>query len=125
MFDDLASRVNGDAALVRRGRHVNVAMLLEAGDESVLVRIRDGAVTAVERNPKLMPDWTFALRAPREAWERFLAARPEPGFTDIFALQRKKLLRVEGNLHPFMANLLYFKGALASLRPKETSQGEA
>lgn len=116
MFDDLAARVNGNAALVRRGRYVSVAMLLDAGDESALVRIHDGAVTAVEKNPTLMPAWTFALRAPREAWEKFLTARPAPGFTDIFALQRKKLLRIEGNLQPFMANLLYFKDMLASLR---------
>jgi hypothetical protein len=29
------------------------------------------------------------------------------------------VLRVEGDLHPFMANLLYFKEVLASLRSAE------
>jgi hypothetical protein len=66
-----------------------------------------------------MADWTFALRAPREAWEKFFLAHPPPGFTDIFALQKHKLLRMEGNLQPLMANLLYFKDVLATLREKE------
>jgi hypothetical protein len=119
MFERLQELVNADAALVRRGRHVSATMLLESGSEGTLVRIERGAVTGVAPGPQLMPDWTFALRAPRDAWEAFLAARPAPGFTDIFALQRKKLLRIEGNLQPFMANLLYFKDVLAKLRPRE------
>jgi hypothetical protein len=116
MFDDLAKRVNGNAALVRRGRYVNVTFLLENGDERHSVRIVDGAVAEVTRASQLMPNWTFALRGSREAWEKFLQAKPPAGFTDIFALQRKKLLRMEGDLHPLMANLLYFKDVLASVR---------
>ena len=34
----------------------------------------------------------------------------------MFALVKKKLLRIEGDLHPFMSNLLYFKGVLAAAR---------
>jgi hypothetical protein len=94
-------------------------MLIEAGDERNLVRIREGSVAEVVRGSLLMSQFTFALRAPREAWEKFLSAKPPPGFTDVFALQRKKLLRIEGDLHPFMANLLYFKDVLASARAKE------
>ena len=119
MFHDLAERVNGDAALVERGRYVTCAMLIEADDERHLVRIRDGSVIEVKTAGLLMSNFTFALRAPREAWEKFLAPKPPPGFTDIFALQRRKLLRVEGDLHPFMANLRYFKDVLASARRKE------
>jgi hypothetical protein len=119
MFDKLAERVNGDAALVQRGRYVNCAMLVEAGDERHLVRIREGSVIEVATGGLLMSSFTFALRAPREAWEKFLEPKPPPGFTDIFALQRKKLLCMEGDLHPFMANLRYFKDVLACARPRE------
>jgi hypothetical protein len=121
MFDGLAERVNGNAALVKRGRHVSCSMLIEAGDERHLVRIREGAVAEVAKGGLLMSNFTFALRAPREAWEKFLEAKPPPGFTDVFALQRKKLLRIEGDLHPFMANLLYFKDVLAAVRAKEAA----
>ena len=34
----------------------------------------------------------------------------------MFALVKQKLMRVEGDLHPFMANLLYFKDVIASPR---------
>lgn len=121
MFADLASRVNANPALVRRGRYVNVTFLLEAGDTRHLVRIIDGAVASVTDGPLLMPSWTFALRAPREAWEKFLSAKPIAGFTDIFALQRKRLLVMEGDLQPLMANLLYFKDVLACARMRETA----
>ena len=117
MFDDLAAQVNGNAALVRRGRYVSCTMLIEVGEERHLVRIVEGAIAEVAKTGVLMPNWTFALRAPREAWEKFLAPKPAAGFTDLFALQRKKLLRIEGHLHPFMANLLYFKDVIASVRP--------
>jgi hypothetical protein len=119
MFDHLAERVNGNAALVKRGRYVNCAMLIEAGEERHLVRFREGAVAEVATAGALMSNFTFALRAPHEAWEKFLAPQPPPGFTDVFALQRKKLLRIEGDLHPFMANLRYFKDVLAAMRSTE------
>ena len=38
------------------------------------------------------------------------------GNHDLFALIRFKRLSVEGDMHPFMSNLFYFKGVLASLR---------
>ena len=56
------------------------------------------------------------LRASAAAWSRFWAPAPEPGWHDLFALIRHKELRAEGDLHPFMANLFYFKGVLGSLR---------
>lgn len=116
MFERLAERVNADASLVWRGRYVQATVLLESGSEGALVRIDHGAVTALTFAPWVMPEWTFALRAPAEAWNKFLSASPPPGFTDIFALQKRRLLRIEGNLHPLMANLLYFKDVLATLR---------
>jgi hypothetical protein len=121
MFENLAVAVNDNAALVRRGRYVNVTFLLESDGAGTLVRIRDGAIAEVASGPLLMPNWTFALRAPREAWKKFFQPKPPPGFTDIFALQRKRLLRMEGDLQPLMANLLYFKDVLASLRPREAA----
>jgi hypothetical protein len=121
MFEGLTERVNGDTALVQRGRFVNASMLLECDDDGTIVRIDRGMVTSTGPSPLLMADWTFALRAPREAWETFFSPHPPPGFTDIFALQKRKLLRIEGNLQPFMANLLYFKDVLATLRHKEAA----
>ena len=41
---------------------------------------------------------------------------PEPGHNDIFALFKRGKLTIEGDLQPFMANLLYIKDVLAAPR---------
>ena len=112
----LADRVDADEHLVWRGRHLDVDLLLEIGDDSSLVSIRQGRVTSVRALPIVMACWTFALRADRHTWEQFCSPLPPPGYHDVFALLRAKRLRLEGDLQPFMTNILYFKGLLAKLR---------
>jgi hypothetical protein len=68
-----------------------------------------------------MPRWTFALRAPRDAWEAFWQPVPPPGFHDLIAMMKIGALEVEGDQHPFMANLRYFKDLLAL--PRRAAQG--
>lgn len=124
MLEELAERVNGDAALVQRGRFVNTTFLIAVDDVDHLVRIAEGKVVSIKPGPFVTPDYSFALRASRDAWEKFFSPNPQPGFTDIFALVKKKLLRIEGDLHPFMSNLLYFKGVLMSARRSAAGKGE-
>ncbi len=116
MLTHLAARVNGDANLVRRGKFVNTSFLIAIDNADHIVRIEHGRIASVTPGPFITPNYSFALRAPREAWENLWSEKPIPGFTDIFALVKKKLLRIEGDLHPFMSNLLYFKGVLAAPR---------
>jgi hypothetical protein len=116
MIEKLTERVNADAQLVYRGRFLSCRFLLGVGEESWLVRIVDGRVEQIDKGPFVMPSWTFALRAPADAWAQFWSADPPPGFHDLFALIRFGRLKAEGDLHPFMANLFYFKGVLGALR---------
>jgi hypothetical protein len=116
MLTHLMARVNGDANLIRRGRHVNTTFLIGIDSADHLVRVAEGRIVSITPGPFITPNYSFALRASREAWEKFWAPRPLPGYTDLFALVKKKLLRIEGDLHPFMSNLLYFKGVLAAER---------
>lgn len=118
-MEALAARVNGNERLVHRGRHVDARLLIDLMDEHWLIDIRAGCIVSVRRGPFVMPSWTFALRAPKQEWERYWQPIPEPGSHDLFAMLKRRVLRIEGNLHPFMANLLYFKEVLASLRPSE------
>jgi len=121
-MEELARRVNANERLVRRGRYVDTTFLLEVGDEAWLIDIRAGRIATVRRGPFVMPTWTFALRAEREDWARFWQPQPPPGSHDLFALVKRRALRIEGDLHPFMSNLLYFKDVLATLRaPKESA----
>ena len=116
MLEHLAARVNGDANLVRRGKHVNTTFLIAIDNADNLVRVTEGRIVPITPGPFITPNYSFALRASRESWDKFWSPTPLPGFTDIFALVKKKLLRIEGDLHPFMSNLLYFKGVLAAAR---------
>jgi len=116
MLTHLAARVNADANLVRRGKHVNTTFLIAIDNTDHLIRIVEGQITSITPGPFITPNYSFALRATRDSWDKLWSATPIPGYTDIFALVKKKLLRIEGDLHPFMSNLLYFKGVLAAER---------
>ena len=122
MIDKIARLVNADAGLVRRGRFVDTTFLIAVDDAYTLIRIQEGRVVKVTPGPFITPDYSFALRAPRSVWEKFWQPLPPLGFTDIFALVKQKLMRVEGDLHPFMANLLYFKDVIAA--PRQEKQQE-
>ena len=121
-LDQLLQRVNANDRLVWRGRYVDTTFLLEVGNVPWLIKISAGRIMSVTRGPFVMPAWSFALRAPREAWDQFWLANPPPGFHDLMALVKRRALRIEGNLQPFMANLLYFKDVMAALRPQAGAQ---
>jgi len=113
MLDSIARVVNADDGLVRRGRFVDTTFMITIGDDDHLVRVQEGRIAAVTAGPFITPNYSFALRASRDVWEKFWQPLPPRGFTDIFALVKFRRMRVEGDLHPFMSNLLYFKDVLA------------
>jgi hypothetical protein len=121
MIEMLQARVNGDEALVRRGRFLSTTFLLEIGPTVWLIAIFEGRIVSVTSGPFVMPSSSFALRTSAEEWERFSSRRPPPGSNDLMALIKRRVLRAEGNLQIFMANLRYFKEALAKLRPQGTA----
>jgi hypothetical protein len=116
MIDKIAGLVNADTRLVRRGRFVNTTFMIAIDDLYTLLRVEEGRVTKVAPGPFITPDYSFCLRASRNVWEKFWEPLPPLGYTDIFALVKQRLMRVEGDLHPFMANLLYFKDVIAAPR---------
>jgi hypothetical protein len=119
--EQLGASANTTAWLVHRGRFLDVSFLLQVGDACWLVRIHRGRVEAVERGPFVMARWTFALRASEEAWATFWQPVPPPGFHDLIAMLKTRALKLEGDQHPFFANLRYFKELLAL--PRSTAEG--
>jgi len=119
-MERLAQLVNADERLVWRGRFIDTTFLLEIGETAYLIKVSEGRIASVRRGPFVMPSWDFALRASRETWEQFWLPLPPPGWNDLLALVKRRALKIEGNLQPFMANLFYFKEVMASLRPRET-----
>jgi len=120
MIDKIASLVNADAKLIRRGRFVDTTFMIAIDETHYLLRIEGGRIAKVTPGPFITPDYSFVLRASRSVWEKFWQPLPPLGFTDVFALVKQKLMRVEGDIHPFMANLLYFKDVIAAPRREVT-----
>lgn len=123
MLEKLAGLVNDDVALVRRGRHLTGAFLVEARPRSWLIHVLRGRIEKVEEGPFVMPSWRFALRADEASWLRFWRPRPAPGDHDLLALVRRGLMTFEGDLQPLMANLLYLKGVLEAPRALAGAEG--
>ena len=96
MIERIPDLVNADADLVRRGRYLSTTFLIGVGDQGYLVKIVEGRVVSVTPGPFVTPNYSFALRAPRDEWEMFWSDAPPPGFNDIFALFKRGKLRHRG-----------------------------
>jgi hypothetical protein len=116
MIEQLADKVNANAALVRRGQYLDTTFLLQVGQDSWLVTVEKGRIASVARQGLPIVPHAFALRASREAWMEFWQRVPKPGFHDLIALTKFKHLTVDGDIKVFMSHLRYFKDVLASLR---------
>lgn len=112
----LPKLVNRDDWLVQRGRFVDTTFLLEVGDQSYLIRVLDGRIESIRQGPFVMPRWTFAIRVREDAWGEYCRPYPKPGYHDILAMVKFSALKLEGDQHPFMANLMYFKDLLGKMR---------
>lgn len=115
-FERLPDLVKGDPNLLRLGRYLTTEFMVEIGSTPFYVAIDNGHLKEFEKGPLLMRPWTFAIRGEEEAWERFWRPIPDPGWHDIFAMTKRGVARVEGDLRPFMANLQFIKNLLAAPR---------
>jgi hypothetical protein len=116
MIEQLADRVNANAALVRRGQYLDTTFLLQIGAEGWLVTVEKGRITSLKREGLPLVPYSFALRASHEAWTEFWKRIPKPGYHDLIAMTKFRHLKVDGDLKLFMTHLRYVKDALASLR---------
>src|SRR5262245_66023681 len=114
----LPQLVDGDLALRKRGRFLDVVFLLKIGASDYLVRIHRGRIEAMQPGPHVQPRWTFALAASEAAWRSFWQPLPPPGAHDLLAMLKTGALRLEGDQHPFISNLRYFKELLALPRAR-------
>ncbi|MCB1547597.1 MAG: hypothetical protein KDJ41_07145 [Hyphomicrobiaceae bacterium] len=118
---ELPAMVNGDDALVRRGRFLDCDFLVGVGDVPVYVSVRGGRIAALEQGERLTRRTDFAIRAAPETWLRFWEAVPAPGWHDLSALVKQGAASMEGDFRVIMANLQYFKDVLA--RPRARAAG--
>lgn len=100
-------------ALITRGRLLDCECLLGSRENPFHVSIRQGRIVDLTPAPVLMRSWRFSLRASPIAWAEYWQPMPRPGWHDLLALTKRGEATLEGDLHPFMAHLQYFKDVLA------------
>lgn len=108
----IPARVDADAHLVWRGRTLNARCLVQIGTTPFLLHVSEGRVLECRTPLPLLASWDFALRGSVAAWEALWQAPPPPGWHDLFALSKRGEMTIEGDLHPFLAHLQYFKDVL-------------
>ena len=120
MFISLIDNNEKRSQLSMMAQYLNTCFMISTIENEYLINIEKGVVKNVEEGPFVMPSYVFKLTAPKNEWLKFLQQTPQPGSHDIIAMLRRKVLKFEGDLHPLMSHLLYFKLLLASLRPAES-----
>jgi hypothetical protein len=121
-FAKIPAMLDRTPALLLRGRTLTCECLLGPSDHPFHVSIREGAIIEMTPAPVLMRSWRFAYRASSAAWAEYWQPRPRAGWHDLLALTKRKEAILEGDLHPFMTHLQYFKDVLALPRSRK---GEA
>ena len=112
-FARLPELLAADDDLRRRGRFACVDCRIDIGDEPFFLSIVDGSLAAFERGPRLMRGTSFTVRAGADAWTRYWAPVPDPGWHDLFALTKRGAAAMEGDFRPLLQHLQYFKDLLA------------
>ncbi|WMT76559.1 hypothetical protein [Bradyrhizobium sp. Ash2021] len=112
-FAEIPALLERTPALVMHGRFLDCDCLLGPMGRPFHVSIRAGRITDLTQAPVLMRSWRFSYRATSAAWAEYWQAMPKPGWHDLLALTKRGEAVLEGDLHPFMAHLQYFKDLLA------------
>jgi hypothetical protein len=113
VFERLPALLDGNAALLTRGRFVDVECLLGSTEQAFHVAIKGGRIVAMASAPILMRSWRFAYRATPAAWAAFWQPMPKAGWHDLLSLTKRGEAVLEGDVQPFLTHLQYFKDLLA------------
>ena len=103
-----------------RPRACSADLLLQFGGVAAIVRVRDGRVAQIVDHGVPLQSWDFAVRGSEDGWDQFWQKFPPPGAHDILALNKIREFSIEGNLHPLMSHLQFYKDLLACAREGTT-----
>jgi hypothetical protein len=117
-FKSIPDLLARDPALVARGAMLEVDCLLGPTVQPFHVAIRAGRIVDMTPAPVLMRAWRFAYRASPAAFAAYWQPMPAAGWHDLLALTKRGEATLEGDIHPFMTHLQYFKDLLALPRSR-------
>jgi hypothetical protein len=112
-FAGIPALLDQTPALIGRGRFLDCECLMGPTDDPFHVSIRAGRIVDLTPSPVLMRSWRFSYRASPAAWTEYWRPAPKPGWHDLLALTKRGEAVLEGDLHPFMTHLQYFKDLLS------------
>lgn len=115
-FEAIPELVNGDHALVHRGRYLAADIKVGVGASHYMLYIRNGAIQSISQQPPLFAAADLVFQATEEAWQALWEECQRPGWHDIFALTKRGAMRVEGDPHMLFAHLQYLKDVLTTPR---------
>jgi hypothetical protein len=112
-FAGIPALLDQAPALIARGRFLDCECLLGPLGHPFHASIRQGRIVDLTPSPVLMRSWRFSYCASVAAWAEHWQPAPRPGFHDLLALTKRGEAKLEGDLHPLMTHLQYFKDVLA------------
>ena len=116
MFEKLANAVNTDKMLVKRGKNCSLTLLISIDDSEYFISIESGMVANIVSGQFLMRHWDLAIRASQITWSKFWQKHPEPGFHDIFAMNRFGHCKIEGNTNILLSHIRFIKDVISKPR---------
>ena len=82
--------VNNDPEFTIAGRYWSATIKLDVGNETTIIKVKDGAVTDVfepsGRNYMIqVREYDLVISAPAQEWAQFFVDEPKPFYHDLFA----------------------------------------
>jgi hypothetical protein len=110
--------VSNDPTLPLIGRHFTTDFLIGFDDKEYLVSVREGRIERITDNLSIETPWSFALRAPRESWEKFTQKVPPPMYNDVWAMAHPLhgRLKMDGDVKVMWQNIRALTWMLARMR---------
>lgn len=115
--------VNQDPTMKVIAGYFTTDFLLGLGEKEYLVSMRQGGIEHITDQLSIETPWTFALRGPRESWEKFIQQVPPPMYNDIWAMAHPLhgRLRMEGDVKVLWQNLRALTWMLDRMREVQAS----
>ena len=86
---ELDSLVNADAALVHRGRWVNLTFTFGVGDIDYLITIQQGKIIKITQRMLQTVTGRFSIRADATSWRKHWQKTPQRDYNDMFRCWQK------------------------------------
>lgn len=109
-FEAWRTAVAKDRELAVIGQWSTLNFALRVGENVFMVRLREGKIEEVTREPDMNDSWSFTLTGAPEDWENFLQETPPPFYHDLLAMNvRVPTFSIEGDRHVFVQHIRIMK----------------